>query len=369
MGRLVLAGAGHGHLLAIQRLGSFLDRGHKVVVIGPGPVHSYSGLGPALLSGEAWPEQARFPVARMVRERGGTFIEDKVAAVSPERRLLLLASGREIPYDIVSFNVGSEVAPLPSDGSVPRLPAKPIDNLLDARLQLERLAALGSPRVLVVGGGAAGVELAGGAWRLLKQRCRVEPRITLAAGERLLARFPKRARRLALFSLLSRDIEVIEDAHALALGDGKLLLDDGQGFPADLVLLATGTKAPRVFEGSGLATGPDGGLLVNDRLQAVQDPRVFGAGDCVSLEGRKLERVGVHAVRQAPVLARNLLAALEGEPLERFVPQNKHMLILNLGDGSGLFIRDGLVLRGRFWRWLKQRIDLRFMRRFGGGEG
>jgi hypothetical protein len=46
--------------------------------------------------------------------------------------------------------------------------------------------------------------------------------------------------------------------------------------------------------------------------------------------------VGVYAVREAPVLCHNLLASLGGRPLRRFRPRRRFLLILNLGDGTGL---------------------------------
>jgi hypothetical protein len=81
---------------------------------------------------------------------------------------------------------------------------------------------------------------------------------------------------------------------------------------------------------------------------------------------RPLDKVGVHAVRQGPVLRHNLLAALEGRPLKAFKPKSAYMLILNLGDGRGLLLYRSLALHGKLIFWLKDRIDRRFVKRFSG---
>ncbi len=125
-----------------------------------------------------------------------------------------------------------------------------------------------------------------------------------------------------------------------------------------------GVKPSPLFRDSGLPTGNDGGLLVNGFLQCVGHPELFGGGDCISLEGTPLARVGVYAVRQNRILHRNLLAFLEGGPLGRFDPGRAYLTILNMGDGRGIFRRKELVWDGPFAFRLKDFIDRRFMERF-----
>ena len=76
--------------------------------------------------------------------------------------------------------------------------------------------------------------------------------------------------------------------------------------PADAVLVTTGAAAPAWFRGTGLALDKDGFLAVGPTLQALNDPDVFGAGDCVTLTETPREKAGVFAVRAGPPLARNL---------------------------------------------------------------
>ena len=132
----------------------------------------------------------------------------------------------------------------------------------------------------------------------------------------------------------------------------------------DFALLATGARPSRLFAHSGIPTGEDGGMLVNQHLQSVRYPNLFGGGDCISLEGRKLARVGVYAVRQNPVLYDNLRAALEGGELRPFETGGDYLLILNMGDGTGVFRKKAWVWAGRLAFVLKNYIDHRFMKRF-----
>jgi NADH dehydrogenase FAD-containing subunit len=300
----------------------------------------------------------------MAEDRGAAFIEDAVVRIDARDRSLLLASGAALPYDVVSFNTGSEVPDRISGPTGPAVyPVKPIANLLAAQRSLIELLDARPAEIVVIGGGPAGLEIAGNVWRLAAGQGG-RARITLLAGGRLMARFPGRVRTLAMRSLQRRGIAVVEGVHAAAREPGRVVLTDGSDLACDMVFLALGVAPSPLFRDSGLPTGPDGGLLVNRFLQSTAYPEIFGGGDCISLEGRELAKVGVYAVRQNPVLMRNTCAALDNGPLAPFEPQKHYLLIFNLGDGTAILHRRGITVAGGFaWR-LKDRIDRGFMRKF-----
>lgn len=364
MPHLVLAGAGHAHLATLSALPGFLRRGHQVTVVSPEPAPAYTGMGPGVLGGRYRPEQAHLPVERLTLAGGGVFRRDRVTAIDPARRTLLLASGGELPYDILSCNLGSAVF-LPT-GFAPgsqAVPVKPVANLALARQDLLALPGREPLRLAVVGGGPAGVEIAGNLVALLEQSGR-DGVVTLFAGTRLLAAFPERARQLVLANFAARGIVVREGVRLKGLSDGTLSFDDGTSCSADTVFLALGIRPPALFAPAGLAVGGDGGLLVDATLQAVSHPGIFGAGDCIAFAPRPLPKVGVHAVREGHLLRRNLLAALEGQPLARYRPQRHCLLIFNLGDDSAVLHHSGHVAAGRWAMRVKEWLDLGFVRRW-----
>jgi NADH dehydrogenase FAD-containing subunit len=105
-------------------------------------------------------------------------------------------------------------------------------------------------------------------------------------------------------------------------------------------------------------------LLVNAYLQSVAHPDIFGGGDCISLEGQQLAKVGVYAVRENPVLYHNLMVALEGGEMEVFRPQKHFLLIFNMGDGKGIYWKKNWAWEGRLAFLLKNYIDRKFMKTF-----
>lgn len=109
-----------------------------------------------------------------------------------------------------------------------------------------------------------------------------------------------------------------------------------------------------------------GGLYVNKFLQVIGQKDIFGAGDCIALEGHELPKLGVFGVREAPILTHNLLATITGRPLKAYHPQKRYLAILNLGLDQGLATWGPLYWQGRASLWLKDRIDRRFLERYKG---
>ena len=131
------------------------------------------------------------------------------------------------------------------------------------------------------------------------------------------------------------------------------------------MFLVTGVKPRPLFGPSDLPVGPrTARLLVNKYLQCADYPDVFGGGDCIFFEPHPLDKVGVYAVRQNPVLLHNLKARLAGKDLQAFNPGGAYLLIYNLGGGVGILHKWGLVTQGKLAFAFKDYLDRKFMTRF-----
>ena len=179
-----------------------------------------------------------------------------------------------------------------------------------------------------------------------------------------MARFSEGIRKRERKSLLKRGIRILEGNRVTRIRDGGLVLDDGGTHVLDFIFLGLGVTPNPIFKVSGLPTGPDNGLLVNRYLQCAEYPDMFGGGDCIYFQDRPLDKVGVYAVRQNPVLVNNLTARLEGGPLQPFDPGGDYLLIFNMGDGTGILSKKRITFGGRLAFVIKDYIDRRFMRKF-----
>ena len=367
---LVLVGGGHAHMVTLANLHTFTDKGHRVTVIGPSDHHYYSGMGPGMLGKTYTPGEIRFKTRHVVEKQGGTFIRDKAVQILADEKLVALASGDTVGYDIISYNVGSHVPRLDLPEDVQDVYAvKPIERLMEARDRILALSARKKITIGILGGGPSSAEVAGNIWQLTRNGRVQAPDITIFAGRRFMARFSRRVTSRIRKVLSERGIAINTEGYVTSVQSGAVTLGSGKTYPLDLIFLAVGVVPNPIFRNSGLATGPDGGLRVNPYLQSVHHPDMFGGGDCIYFEKQPLDKVGVYAVRQNPVLYQNLMAALEETPLQTFDPGGDYLLIFNLGGVRGVLQKRWLTLNGKVAFWIKDHIDRKFMKRFQAIEG
>ena len=358
--KIVLAGGGHAHLHTLRRTAELTQRGFDVTLVDPSPYLYYSGMATGVVSGVYAPEEDRIDVRRLVETGGGSFVEGRIREVHAKDRALVLEDGRTIRYDAASFCLGSATPREGMHGDV--LPVKPVENAAEVNRRLRVWDGDRPVRLLVVGGGAAGCEVAANARALLEKRGDGGEVTVAERGGSLLEGSPERARRSIEAHLEGRGARVLTDTEVVSYGSGRARTADGRSLPYDLAVIAVGIEANGdVFRASGLPVGPCGGLWVDRTLRSVADGRIFGGGDAVSYRGLGLPKLGVFAIRQGPVLYHNLRAVLRGEPLREYEPQKRFLYVLNLGDGTGLAVYGRLVWRGRLAWKLKNYIDRRFI--------
>ena len=380
MRRLLLAGGGHAHLFVLEAMarGRFPDV--ALTVVSPDERQVYSGMVPGFVAGRYTFDDITFDLRAITAAVGGTFVRGRMRLIDASARLVELDDGSTLSYDVASVAIGSR-------GRGDTLPgvaahahrSKPIDQTVSIAAGLEALARTAGPeplKVAIVGGGAAGIELALASRSRLDQVGAGRAIITLHdAGPALLAGHAPSAVDAVEAVLREREITVRTASRIDEVGSDYLRLSGGRVVPADLIIWATGPAAPAIFAESNLSTDSAGFLLVDDHLAAVGTSGLFGAGDAVTLQSApRTPKAGVFAVRQGPVLAHNLGIALSvagkletgtGEPSGRpYRPPLRALSLLNLGDGRAILSYGTTVLVGRWAMKLKHWIDTRFMRRF-----
>lgn len=363
--RLVLIGGGHAHMVTLANLAAIIQKGHQVTVIGPSDHHYYSGMGPGMLGGTYRSEEIRFATRQVVETQGGQFVRDRATGIDPERKVVILENGNPVPYDVLSCNAGSQVPKPAIDGNLADIfTVKPIERLMAAKDRLIDHFGRHAPNVVIVGGGPSSAEVAGNVWQLAAATGGNMPAITICAGSTFMSRFPASVRRKIVATLSRREITIREGVYVKSVFGDSVTFDNGDTLPADFIFLALGVEPSAIFGDSGIATGPDGGLRVNRFLQSTQYPDIFGGGDCIYFQDHPLDKVGVYAVRQNPVLFHNMVARLEGGDLMPFDPGGDYLLIFNLGGQVGVLKKGWLEFGGCPAFIIKDYIDRKFMREF-----
>lgn len=384
--RLLLVGGGHAHLEILRRLIDAADSRHSppflVTLISLEPFHHYSGMAPGFLLGTYREQELRFDLRALADRARCHFVPAAAVALQPappgqgdSAGTVTLADGQRLLYDLVSCNVGSLAAGSGQVAADPRVAlVKPIARVveLEARLnslaRTKPLAPATKRHLVIVGGGAAGIELAFAGAAVLDRADggSGQRSVTLVEGRsEILPDYDQRCRHRVERLLLARGISLRTGVAALGTNSEGVRLADGTELAADLIVWLTGPEAPPLLAGAGLPLDSRGFLLVDDSLRSVGDSRVFAVGDCATLANYpETPKAGVYAVREAPILWASLLAAATNQAPPRYTPQSGFLSLLNTADGRALLRWRRVLLHAR-WAWrLKDRIDRRFVARY-----
>ena len=116
---------------------------------------------------------------------------------------------------------------------------------------------------------------------------------------------------------------------------------------------AGGLKAPELVADSGLPTGHNGRVKVDQYLRVLDHPEIYVAGDLASVvptrgTGHVLPPLAQVALEEGETVARNLEAELNGRPLEAFTFHDKGFVV-SVGTRRGVADIAGITTSGRTW--------------------
>ena len=272
-------------------------------------------------------EQALIPYDKLLKK--GRVVQAKATEIKPNA---VVAGGEEIAADYIVLSTGA------SNGGI----FKPGDESIDAfraaqsKVQGQIEAA---ERIVIVGAGAVGTELAG-------EIAYIHPKKSVSLVSSDAALFPgfpaKLGARLAA-KLGKMGIDVVLGARVTDLKSttepypGGVTLDTGREIEADLVIPAIGSKPQTtLFETlPGVERGPDGRVKVDPYLRPSSLPNVFAAGDAVDT-GDLMTIVATS--RQQPWLAKLLKAIATGKTIDSqkaYTPWGKAPILVPLGPEKG----------------------------------
>lgn len=358
--RLLLVGAGHAHLHLLRHAARLEAAGYRATLVAPAGF-DYSGTASGIAAGDRDPAEGRIDVAALARTNQVDHRPGMVTAVDPVARTATTDDGSLLEWDVVSFNIGS-IASLPpqSTGSEAVVGVKPLSELTTLRVRLADPPAGRGHHVTVLGAGASGIELAAH----LAARHDTDLVRLLETSPRVGAFLPPRAARRLGRLLASRGVQVLSEADPVRIEEDAVVLRDGTRLAHDTVVVATGLAAPPLATRAPLG-GPQG-FPVCATLQHRDHDDVYAAGDCADFLPAALPRVGVHGVRQGPVLLAALEARASSAPAPVYRPARQVLSILDLGGGTALAVRGRWWWLGRSSLALKRRIDRRWLSAYRG---
>lgn len=223
--------------------------------------------------------------------------------------------------------------------------------------------------VVVAGGGFAGVETAGAVNDLFRGAIKFYPHlnnsmlrvVVVHAGDHILPELGESLGRYALEKLSRRGVEIRLQTRVAGFDGQEVSLGDGTKIPSRMLIWTAGITPSPLVSSLPCAT-QRGRIVANECLQVPDWPGVWALGDCALVPdplnpGKFYPPTAQHATRQAAVLARNLVATLEGRPPEPFKFKMIGALAA-IGRRAGVAEIYGLKFSGILAWWLWRGIYL-----------
>ena len=358
---LVLIGGGHTHALVLKKWAMKPLPGARLTLINPGPMAPYSGMLPGFVAGHYEKSAMEIDLVQLARHAGARLVLGNAHNIDRISRMIQVEGHPDIAYDVTSIDIGitSSMPDLPGFAEH-AVPAKPLSHFASAWECFRK--GNGPAKLIIIGGGVAGAELAMAMAHAMKSDGRNVTIKLLDQGHAFSSLGREASDRLR-YHLSHNGIELLEGVRAVRILSDRVIMEKGVEVQADFITGTAGACPHDWLKSTGL-TDDSGFIPVDPRLRST-DPLVFATGDCALMKDSPRPKAGVFAVRQSPVLFDNLRRALtETGGMRAYHPQKDYLKLISLGPKSALGERFGLAFSGPWvWRW-KDRIDRRFMGKF-----
>lgn len=396
--RIVVVGGGAGGLELATCLGDKLHDGQRahVVLVDRVATHLWKPLLHEVAAGSLDANAHQLEYVAQARwhhfefQQGALINLDRtrkiitVTAVRDEEGVEILPE-REISYDTLVLAIGSTTNFFGVPGAAEYAIA--VDTVADAEHFRRRMIAacmrahnrLGEMadqdrpevNIVIVGGGATGVELSAelrntaevlGAYGLHRLDPRRDIRITIIeAGPRILGPLPERLATETASLLKQLDINILTGEKVTRMQPHAVVTSSGKTLPADLTVWAGGIKVSKVLADIGLPVNKLGQVIVSQTLQTIIDPHIFAFGDCASCpwpeKGQSVPPRAQAAHQQARFMYQALRRRLAGKPLPAFEYRDHGSLVSlgrfnTVGNLMGKLVGRTLLVEGKLARLL-----------------
>ncbi len=360
---LVFLGGGHAQIAAIKSFAMNPVPGLRLTIVTANIRAPYSGMLPAYVEGVWDGDDIHIDLAHLAQFSGARLIVTPCTGIDADGHKLLFNDRPALHFDILSINIGGQPDLAAIEGAADHVtPVKPIAEFQKA---FDDLLASGLPnRIAVIGGGAAGCELA----LALNKRWRNHgalPQMTLySRSTKLMPQMAPRASHLMFGSLLDAGIKLQLGRAVDKIDAGMIWFGDNTSDAFDACFLVSAVRPPRWLSKTGLALDDNGFIAVQPTLQSSSHSNIFAAGDIATISGSQRPRAGVFAVRAGPVLAKNLRKYLHGHALKRWSAQRRYLAIIGTADNGAIASWGHFGLKADGFLALKYWIDRRFIAKY-----
>jgi NADH dehydrogenase len=377
--RILIVGGGYAGFYTARKLEKWLNRGEaEVTMVDPLPYLTYQPFLPEVAAGSIEPRHAVVSHRRHLKRT--RVITAKVTNVDHAAKTATITPAVGEPwtesYDIVVMTAGAVSRTFPIPGVADEaIGMKTIEEAVAVRDRIltnfDKAANLpaGAERTrlltfVVVGGGFAGIEAFAEMRSLASSLLRRYPSISfedthfhlIEAMGRIMPEVSLKTSLWVIKDLAERGAQIHLDTQLSSATDGVIQLSTGETFEADTIVWTAGVMANPMIRNTDLPIEERGRLRARADLRIINDdgpiPDAWTAGDVAAVPDLTGGGVGgfcvpnaQHAVRQAKLLAKNIVADLRGEATKDYFHKNQGA-VAGLGLGNGVFQSGNIAIKG-----------------------
>ncbi|KAJ7599214.1 FAD/NAD(P)-binding domain-containing protein [Mycena floridula] len=329
---IVIVGGGHGGSTLARALSGKLDGSlYHITLIDrrPWSIHLIASLRVNVSDSGNLENTAFLPYDRIFKKANGTFKQGILRSIekneSGQGGTVVLENKMRIPYDALVLATGSKWE------DIIDFPDEPQDITNFIKGNRENIQK--AKDIVLVGGGAIGIELAGE----IKDSWPNKP-VTIIHGKDLLMNetYPDRFRKAVQNRIERRGVKVIRGDFVDEFESKSLTTRNGHSLDADLVLRTRGPKPNTSFMTSSLgesSVSSNGKVKVRKTLQLEGHNNIFALGDIVDLpEQSQAMKTDAHAM----VVAANVISYLKGNTRMKEYKKGPEIVLITMGKDAGV---------------------------------
>jgi NADH dehydrogenase len=362
MPHVVIVGAGFAGLSAASELAT---EGFRVTLVDRHPYNTFQPLLYQVATGGLNAGDVTYSLRFFSARHKIRFRCAKVVGLDHEAREVECDDGVKIGYDYVIIGTGITTNHFGIPGAAENTMSmytrpdalKVRDTIFGAIETIASASDLltGSFTVVIVGGGATGVEMAG---QLAELRNHAIPQVypelnparvhvvMVEMGPHLLAPFAPSLRTYALRELVKRGVDVRLNTAIDQVDPDQVHFKDGTSMPVDMVIWAAGVSGYPMLREWGLPIGRGGRIEVNSDLRTTNDDRVFAIGDASLIVDNPLPQVAQPALQEGRHAARQIVRLTRGLETEAFSYKDKGSMATIGRADAVLQLPQGLKIKG-----------------------
>ncbi len=277
-----------------------------------------------------------------------------------EKKVVVKTERGEIDfdYDYLIIASGSDYSPPFKDSDIV-LPVRA------RRLKEDHKKVKEAKKVLIVGGGLVGVEIAGEILDHYKVPQEKEIKIIHSKNE-LIERNNKKTREYAKKYLEKKGVEILFDDKVIKINKNMCETQKGEKFKSDIIFSCIGIKPNYEFMKTSLSESLDehNQIKVNNFFQVMKKNQilenVFAIGDITAIQE---EKTAQNAEKHAHIMVKNLINLENGYNLIGYISSPK-ILVISLGKFNGILIYKDFTLTGLIPAFIKKYIEVYTMMKY-----